>query len=220
MQKLLIAIYVLIVAAISISAKAAVSHEFNVHASTYNYSRDSFVIEAAGRLPNPCVEGLSPRLVQTKHADTLILKISGSMDGDFCIATVGGPFQMTIDPRALKYELQQQGLNPNAAYRIVSEDLLLDQTIDFGQVGFIMPFATDTAVGVIGNATEGSAVLVTADGAHIVLSSPFIDFVQLEGQSVTVFGHAVNTQLAERNFGLSKKSEPKFLVTGFSVNAN
>ena len=97
MKKVLIALYIMIVAAISVSARAA-NVDFIVTGADVDTSAQVIVLE--GHFPIPCVGDPLLR-AEIVEAQTISLRFEGPTTGDFCIQILGSPLVWTIDAAAI-----------------------------------------------------------------------------------------------------------------------
>jgi hypothetical protein len=210
MKKLLLLLYIAMVAGLSISARAS---EQNLVVETLLFDANRQVVEVAGRFPNPCTDDVQIRLEAVK-ADTLALRFVGQQKSDFCAQMLGGHFSLAVDSRALKYELLRQGLRTDQPYRVVSPQGDLDEVIDFSNI-IPQEFSSEKIEGHL-QERNGSLSVETSSSA-VSVASPFIDLAHLVGQPIVLFGHMNGASLLSANLIGNKRPEPLFIVTGASV---
>lgn len=206
---------------LSLMAKAEnLPRTVSLQTDNVQFDPGSMIVNADGNMPTQCVVSPRPTLSKTNSDNTLLLSIVGADYSQSCMMMLGGPFKLAFDIRSLKFEIAALGLDPEATYKIITEDGSLAATVHFGSSPMNRPYATDSAVGGIFAAENGgSTVIIISDTERLVLNSPFIDVLKFIGKRVEVQGHIVKARMPNANISSDATVPPALLVTGISTTA-
>jgi hypothetical protein len=211
MKKLLIALYILIVAAISVSARADV----DLVVTEATVDQNAQVILVKGHFPNPCV-GQAQVNAELSESNTIALKFSAQPTAEVCIEVVGAPVALVVDAANIKHQLAQKGHEVRGEYVVHSDQAQIKTTFNFDS---IMP-RPDFSVNARGEVVQiqNGFVLKTQDTVTRLVS-PYIELESLVGATVVVTGHVntqdlIGTDVLRSRF---KRSESSFIVTGLRL---
>ncbi len=207
-------------ATISFAAMLPANNNVIVQNAQFSYNPQSMIVNVSGRLPNPCVASPHPILVRTAQPNTLMLEIQAQREGNMCIQMLGGYYQLGFDARALKFNIANLQLNPNADYTIVTNSGL-SLNIDFAKIQFTRPFATTVVPQGYLTVQAGNMIVTAANGSQFVVDSPLINLQKFVGQTVELEGHVINVDRPVFSLTDASANEPSLmLVTGLSNASN
>ncbi len=206
---------------------ASFSFAANLHPATisnaqFQFHPDSMIMQISGRLPNPCAYEPHPVLVRTQNPHILALTVAVKQSAGECIDMVGGSYQLAFDVRSLKFDLIRLHLNTNADYNIVAENGAINFNINFSNIPFTRPFATDVIQNAVLTAGQnGTFIASTPGGKQLVMDSPLINLNQFKGQNVEVEGYLLNITRPGFSLTQSVTDQPTLmLVTGLTSTSN
>lgn len=219
MKKIFVILAVFITAELSMAANIS-SHEYHVDAPTQylSFDEETLIVTATGALPNRCAKTPHPELFTTSESNVLILKIVATQSSEKCLAMIGGQFDLAFDIRSLKFNLIEMNLDPEAIYKIESENQKFSQIIDFSQAPLNITYSSETLMGDVVSSESPEALSIVLPNYQVVsIKSPYIDVEAYKGKTVEVQGHLLKSRKPGFNFGSAQKSEPSFLITGINT---
>lgn len=213
MKKLLILTYVLVVASLSISARA--SQDIPLLVSSIQHDVDAQVFQIEGQYPNPCINTPSPSLTENKDGQ-LVLNVTGNTNSEVCISMVGPRFMLAVDLKVLKAELSKLRLDENGVHAIYSPSGELISKVDFSKIFFTITQKTTSIQGTLSYDQSG-LFLVDAHGQRYNILSPLINIEVLQDSKVVLTGHMMSHSVSQPFFN-SIKPALQFIATGVSYS--
>ena len=213
MKKLLVLVYVLVVASLSISARA----ESNVPLliDSVQHIENANLIQVTGEYPNPCITNPVPALSQDKEG-RLVLDVLGTSTAEICIQIVGPKFMLGIDLNVLKADIEALGLDTNAVHKIHHMDGEVIAEVNFAKIFHPISFETTEISGLL--LAEESGLYVHGPlGARIKVKSMLHNLDSLHNQEVTLTGHMM-THSVSRPVFRTNTATPQFIATGVSFS--
>jgi hypothetical protein len=189
----------------------------NVPIGRIQFDEESRTLVIQGVLPSACAVTPHPVLVASDNKQELILKVAAYEPSGVCMTVLGGKYELAFDISALKSNIAEIGLNPDAFYTIrATKYFSID--VDFSKLAVQQPFASEALREVQLRFDEKNQLVTFNDGNVLTLSSPFIAAEKFIGQSVDVQGHVIHSKTTGFDFSEPRvQSKPIFIVTGISV---
>lgn len=213
MKKVLLAIYILIVATLSVTVRA---EEVQLQVTAASVDVESQVIKVEGYFSTPCVRlsGIKTELIADK---TILLSFVGQNPSSVCIQMLGSTLALAVEAANIKHELLRKQIEIDGTYRIISKQAEIDTEFDFSNI-LPRPFSVKTMVGKI-ISVDGKLSLETQD-KEISLVSPFIDVESLIGATVEAVGHLDGADLVDSDVFRTgiKRSKSTFVITGLRLS--
>lgn len=218
MKKVLILLYITIVAAMSVSARA---EQVDLLIDSVQFDASTQVFQIQGSAPSPCITNPSLLVTETKPG-TIELRILGERPEGFCVQVMGSSYALTVDAGAIRFEVERSGELTTDIYRVLIPAANFEAELDLGS-SISRAFSSKIINGKI-EATNGKYFLITTSGS-LELISPSIELENLDNQNVHVLGHLQNEVVVGPAFSLNgsfnqpanKKVSGRFMVTGLSI---
>ena len=213
MKKILILVYVLAVASLSITARA----ESNIPLLVDNISHieNAKMLQVSGSYPNPCIANPIPALTQNEKGQ-LELNILGESTADICIQIVGPQFLLAVDLNVLKADIKALGLDDKGTYEIFDNAGNLITKVNFAGIFHRIPFTATEITGIL--TVEENGLYVDGPlGARIQVKSKLNNLEDLDQTQVTLTGHMMTHSVSQPIFK-SNIATPQFIATGVSFS--
>ncbi len=196
--------------------------KINVNLQHIQYDEATMMVEMSGLLPHKCAAMPHPSLTataETAENHTLILGVRAYSFNDICALQMGGDYRLAFDIRSLKFELERMNLDPNAEYKIVSSNKEFAITINFKDVPFTLPYASDSLIGEIRfSESQNQFLLVTAEKVF-QMNSPIIELEKYAGKRLELQGHVLKQRIMRAPFATSREELASLLVTGINTTS-
>ncbi|MCB0351096.1 MAG: hypothetical protein KDD38_07920 [Bdellovibrionales bacterium] len=221
MNKIIFLVTLSALLTLSIFAKAEIQPRIvSVPMTNMNYDNESMTLELMGYLPTQCVVSPQPKLSATKLSNVLMVTVVGSDFSENCTMAIGGAYQLAFDIRSLKYNIVELNLDPEATYKLITQDGSEIATVAFGETPLVRPYATHHAVGaVLAVENDGRATIVLPSNEVLHLNSPFINVAPFVGQHVEVQGHMVKYHTPGTSLKPMATTPQTIIVTGINTTA-